>query len=278
MTIAVRLHCYPFFVNLDLTWGLLHGDLVHIDDVENGLSCNCCCPECHGILVAKQGTGLRRPHFAHHIDAAPACNNAQESALHRIAKEILLRNDAINLPEARNAETHEIIDSAGYLSYTNPRAEVREGDLRPDILIDAAWGILRLEIFVSHRVDHRRLRKIQRADSPTVEITLGSGMRFTRTRIKQAVLHDVDNKRWIHPRAYKSRSKPRKVLPHLPEEPPKPLPMTVPCRVCRVEKEWSIFDAATGTGVCSDCLPAYNASNCIPTPAMIVSHDAKRRT
>lgn len=248
-------------MNFDLTWGLLDGKLVHVGDVENGLSCHCRCPECHGILVAKQGTGLRRPHFAHHADATAACNNAQESALHRLAKEMLLASDRVNLPKAQDAETREVIDSAGYVSYTNPRAEVPEGELRPDVLVDTKWGLLRLEIFVSHRVDHRRLRKIQRADSPTVEIRLRNGTHFDRARVEQAVLHDIDNKRWIHHRAFKPRSKAGKVLPRLPEEPPKPLPAIVPCRVCGEVKEWSTFDAATRTGVCRDCLPAYNASN-----------------
>ena len=39
----------------ELKYGLLGDKLVHINDVERGLACNCLCPHCKGQLIAKKG-------------------------------------------------------------------------------------------------------------------------------------------------------------------------------------------------------------------------------
>lgn len=36
-----------------------HGKMVYIEDVPNGLACNCRCPQCHEALIARNGGEIR---------------------------------------------------------------------------------------------------------------------------------------------------------------------------------------------------------------------------
>ena len=58
--------------------------LVHVDDVETGLKCNCTCPNCHAPLLAKNNGKVRQHHFAH--ADGHECEGAYESMLHLLAK------------------------------------------------------------------------------------------------------------------------------------------------------------------------------------------------
>ncbi len=47
-----------------LTYALdTHGKMVYIEDVPNGLACNCICPQCHEPLIARNGGEIREHHF-----------------------------------------------------------------------------------------------------------------------------------------------------------------------------------------------------------------------
>lgn len=39
----------------NFTYALRNNELIYIEDVESGLSCNCVCPACNGKLIAKKG-------------------------------------------------------------------------------------------------------------------------------------------------------------------------------------------------------------------------------
>ena len=49
----------------NIRYGLQNGISKYIKDVENGLSCNCVCAGCGGILVARKGK-KQTHHFAHY--------------------------------------------------------------------------------------------------------------------------------------------------------------------------------------------------------------------
>lgn len=79
-----------------LVWGILEdGSFVRVEDASNGLSCSAGCPECGEPLSARQGA-KRDWHFAHASGAE--CATAPETALHRLAKNVLATG-SIRLPE-----------------------------------------------------------------------------------------------------------------------------------------------------------------------------------
>src|ERR1043166_7830852 len=77
-------------------FGVKDNQVIHIDSVQRGLSCNCVCPYCHADLVAKKGE-KRVDHFAH-VKDSDECGYGNETALHIISKEILMSAQYIMLP------------------------------------------------------------------------------------------------------------------------------------------------------------------------------------
>lgn len=73
------------------------GKMVYVNDVPNGLACNCRCPKCHESLVAKNGGEIKVHHFAH--ASGSECKGAYETALHLIAKEIIATEKSLMLPK-----------------------------------------------------------------------------------------------------------------------------------------------------------------------------------
>jgi hypothetical protein len=72
------------------------GSLVHISTAERGLRCACVCPGmCGSRLVAK--TMAKTPHFAHHH--RDACGGGPETALHKLAKQIVKERLTLFVPK-----------------------------------------------------------------------------------------------------------------------------------------------------------------------------------
>src|SRR5690349_237693 len=68
--------------------------MVSPGDVESGLACGCICPGCEAPLIAKKGDKVVW-HFAHE---GAACDNGAETAIHRMAKQILAEERTVALP------------------------------------------------------------------------------------------------------------------------------------------------------------------------------------
>ena len=61
--------------------------LVGVDDVTQGLSCNCICPSCSMRLEAIQGD-IKKHHFRHHDKATDDCEYSYWVSVRDLAKQI----------------------------------------------------------------------------------------------------------------------------------------------------------------------------------------------
>jgi hypothetical protein len=68
---------------------------VHVESVTNGLDCGCSCPHCGGQLIAKKGNV--RVHYFVHYNAID-CENGAETAIHLMAKKIIVDRKSVDLP------------------------------------------------------------------------------------------------------------------------------------------------------------------------------------
>lgn len=80
-----RTGAIPFALDSEGNWR-------DVSDVERGLACNCACPECDGLVVAKKGE-VRVHHFAHHD--VRECRHALETSLFGMTAELLAAPGAV---------------------------------------------------------------------------------------------------------------------------------------------------------------------------------------
>ncbi|MDD2384562.1 MAG: hypothetical protein PHN18_10270 [Sulfurospirillaceae bacterium] len=78
------------------------GQRVGIDEVPNGLACNCVCISCGMQVKARQGNKQRIAHFAHHKKAETECKISYWVSIRSIAEQILEQATFIHIPKINN--------------------------------------------------------------------------------------------------------------------------------------------------------------------------------
>lgn len=179
MMINTQLKTQELSSHSELSYGLQNGKLVSVDDVEQGLACNCTCPGCGAQLIARKGM-QRAFHFAHYN--SPECAHAAESALHLRAKDMVKRAGKLFLPPVEVKLLAEEHPSAQYFMDLIPASlmeisavtlEQRLAGYTPDATVVTQEGeILDIEIFVSHKVNEHKQQRVESADRAMLEIDL----------------------------------------------------------------------------------------------------------
>ncbi|RYD94261.1 MAG: hypothetical protein EOP61_21980, partial [Sphingomonadales bacterium] len=72
------------------------GTLVHVSQVPSGLACNCVCPACGRVLIARKGA-IKMEHFGHY-GVGNGCGRNAETNAHSWAKDVLGREKRVLLP------------------------------------------------------------------------------------------------------------------------------------------------------------------------------------
>lgn len=153
----------------ELRYGLLGDKLVHIDDVEKGLACNCVCPYCKTQLVAKKGIKNAR-HFAHYKLAD--CNHGSETALHLMAKNIITQTRTVFVPFIPK-NVYDFSKRGIITSFANVELEKQlSNNVRGDVVLSGGGKLLNVEIKVTHEVDLQKTVELFNLDIATIEIDL----------------------------------------------------------------------------------------------------------
>lgn len=173
------------------------GSIVHISDVPSGLACGCICPGCRDRLIARKGVE-KAPHFAHHGDVP--CRYALESALHKLAKQVLNERLELLIPEVRAALAGETLVSYEATPYRFDEAmlEYPVGAIVPDVIVRSGRHRLLVEIFVTHRCDDEKVARVRGLGLSCVEIDLRRLPRdATRAQVENALLASAP-RHWIY--------------------------------------------------------------------------------
>ena len=210
--------------DIKLQYGMRDGKILHISELsdnDRGLACCCICPACKVDLQARLGHGKRRPHFSHNNEA---CNisDAQQTAVHLLAKEILTENNHIMLPayvidgSEGNYVDYDLsdydaiekqLDSLEYRKQSNYQfdnviLEKKISDIIPDILIwrSSNGKKLIIEIAVTHFVDDVKKAKIIEQGISALEIDISQfhNQDFERNILQEIIIDSIDSKKWIY--------------------------------------------------------------------------------
>lgn len=183
----------------NLTYALKDGIITSIDMVESGLKCGCICPACGEPLIAKKGKVMMH-HFAHH--AGQNCEYGYESSLHLAAKEILSESKRMIVPPVCLQPTYlvnknDMIAEAKEIQISRVELEKRYGNIVPDIVAYCGNKYFFIEIYVTHRIDDEKLKKLQAEGISTIEIDLSHEEKtITEADLSEILLENSDKKAW----------------------------------------------------------------------------------
>jgi len=177
-------------------YALRNDALVHVSAVESGLKCDCYCPGCGGAMIAKKGN-LKIHHFAHQ---QAECAYGLETTLHLMAKEILEQEKQILLPKVETTnDCPYIISEPRTVHFDKVYFEAKFDDIIPDIIVQIGEKMLAVEIYVTHKVDAAKRKKILDYRVSTLEIDLSDVDRMVSMETLRVILLDTTiPKRWIY--------------------------------------------------------------------------------
>lgn len=175
-----------------------NGDLIHIQDAGRGKT-GLTCPDCGAALIARKGA-VKVHHFAHYD--TEECAAAGETALHREAKNLLMANPELLLPELIVLSERRLPKQIVKLDAIE--VETWEGGFRPDLRATMSSGrvtrTLYIEIRVTHPVDELKLEKVRDAGHSMIEIDLSSVDRELARAELSNLLRETAPRRWLHHR------------------------------------------------------------------------------
>lgn len=168
--------------------------LVHIDSVANGNKCKCVCPHCGKPLQARNHGKSREHHFAHMKGCA--CESAFETALHMLAKQIIVEEKIIMLPVTEKSDFPN-----GKIRLNNVRSEVwdEQYKFRPDVegVTEKGERIL-IEILVSHKITPTKREVILSNHLKCLEINLNY-IELDKKVIREFLLNSCEDRSWVVP-------------------------------------------------------------------------------
>lgn len=183
--------------------------LVHIKDLnpakDRGLSAQCICPHCKSNLVARfpNSDPNFTSHFAHYN--LQNCTMAFETAIHMKAKEIIEEEKQLVLPEliVEYKNIHGTVVEESLFYFDEIKNEVRLGDIQSDLIAIKSNRQLFIEIYVTHKVDLDKKKKLEKIGVSTVQIDLsnlyGRKELWTDTQfLRHVLIEKVENKKWIY--------------------------------------------------------------------------------
>jgi hypothetical protein len=144
---------------------------------------------------------MRLHHFAH--AAGEACAGAAETALHKLANQIIEDRLALTLPArfAEYAGKRIVLMDAAARSFDTAKREFRGfRTIVPDLLLTRLGSPLVIEIAVTHRCKPEKIEDFRRRRIPAVEIDL-SGMDRDAVElvVAEAVMHSAPRRWLFHP-------------------------------------------------------------------------------
>lgn len=171
-----------------------------VDDVPNGLKCNCICPHCRKDLIAKNNPNNKREsHFAHTSGAD--CPGARMSSLHMLAQNILAETKQVMLPEYKGKYYHHDAELKTFDRITKEEiCRHEDSTRRPDCIgyNESTGASIWIEIYCRHKIDETKKAEIRKQQQYCIEIDFSDLLNtdFSEEDVRNRLL-DVSHREWI---------------------------------------------------------------------------------
>lgn len=129
------------------------GKMVHVDDVPQGLECNCRCPHCHEKLIARHGD-VREHGFAHHSETRGAnLNICYMVVMYKLAEQIVKDQKRIHAPSYYGIYKEQDIEFADI----KIDCQYERMDKQPDVIATTSDGKQYLiEFYFKYKAQHKK--------------------------------------------------------------------------------------------------------------------------
>ena len=171
--------------------------LVSVDEVANGLACNCFCPACFCKLEAKQGD-IREHHFAHYDKSE--CEGAIKAELHLITISLLNELKMIHLPPVTLNINGKLADYKDTILTNIVQIDEERSNNIPRVVVKFNSGkVLYIEVDVQHALDKAQCEKYKNNNQSAIQIQLNhEEIKDPANSIRQKLSSNVSGKRWIN--------------------------------------------------------------------------------
>ena len=165
--------------------------LYHIDEVKNGLDCNCICPGCGSQLIARNGGKTdKSKHFAHYTGVESA--HCLMTQLHLIAQYHFLKLKSFELPEvAFQYKGVELFQPKVTIPVESARLEAKIGSYFADVLLEFELFSLAIEVCVTHQNEDDKTDFYRKNCILSIEFDLSS---YLNREIDDAIADLKENK------------------------------------------------------------------------------------
>ncbi|MCF8414640.1 MAG: hypothetical protein K9G40_00245 [Crocinitomicaceae bacterium] len=206
---------------IDFTDALRYGIPVHINEVQNGIKCNCICPSCKQPLVAYNNPKNKKAHHFQH-QSLSNCKNYYETMIHYWAKEIINEQRELSVPN----HDFELSDYArGYTDYEWSKdfpkekitaakvefdkilIEKHQDGIKPDLICFVKNRKIHVEIAVTHFIDELKAIKIENLNVTSLEIDLSTVDRSLQKEKLKNILSNgnIERMTWFNNKAIKQK-------------------------------------------------------------------------
>ena len=173
------------------------GELVFIDDVENGYKCDCFCLNCHGKLNAKNNGNQKAHHFAHANGSD--CKKGHENTLPFFVQRILNETKWMLLPRGNIKLNGEYIND--YQPVSIIKTELKKVEGFPPVLLITTSKEKHIALFVVFTDDYLDRELIYRTDYDNlIRIDIRSyrgSVKEVEPELKHILTHRYHGMKWI---------------------------------------------------------------------------------
>lgn len=168
----------------------LHGQMVHVDDVPQGLRCNCICPYCKEKLLARHGN-IRTHGFAHHSDTRGAnLSICYMVIVYKLAEQIIQTKRRLHLPSYYGIYRESDIEFREVRIDSN----FERLDKQPDVIATTQDGQqILIEFTFKYKVQRKNAADYK--NLTCLEIDLSD---ITLEEVEDFILNSNRNRRWLN--------------------------------------------------------------------------------